>query len=145
MNELATRYKTDYSLDRDDEYETLFDNFLTKEFRHLNGEYIEQYYQGFENDVFYLRSFYWGECSCGGDDDDMTSPELHNKECLIYKPNFIYKKNGFELHWYKYPLRGNSCNKEISTEYFRDILEHCIKSRRNTLQTSCKERGGEIK
>ena len=138
MSELATCYKTNYSLDRDDEYEILFDNFLTREFRHLNGVYTDEYYGGFENDVFYLRSFYWGECSCGGDGDDMTSPDLHQKECLLYKPNFIYKKNGFELHWYKHPLRGNSCNHNISTEYFEDIIKQCIQSRARHSQPNVK-------
>lgn len=65
----------------------------------------------FENDVFIMRPFYWGEC-------------LE----IIRKPNFIYKPLGLEITWYKYPLRSATSNINISTEEFDKIIDDCVKS-----------------
>lgn len=43
---------------------------------------------GFENDVFLINPYYWG--------DD---------EKIMYEPNFKYKPLDLEIRWYKYPMR----------------------------------------
>ena len=68
---------------------------------------------GFENDVFHIEPYYWG------DDED-----------IMDEPNFRYKPTGFELHWYKYPLRDSYCNKNITYGEYCDMIEKCIASLR---------------
>lgn len=65
----------------------------------------------FENDVFIVRPYYWGE--------DEKIAEL---------PNFVYKPTGFELQWYKYPLRDSYMNQNITFEKLQEIIEHCKES-----------------
>lgn len=79
---------------------------------------------GLSNEVFEINPYYWG------DDEEEES-----------KPNFIYYPNGFELMWYKYPLRDSYCNKEISYTEFCEMLEKCLESVRcvkNTATTTKK-------
>lgn len=52
----------------------------------------------------------------------------HDKNCPIVKPNFHYKPLGFEIRWYKYPLRDSYMNMDISLEEFASIIDECIKS-----------------
>jgi hypothetical protein len=55
-------------------------------------------------------------------------PDGHKPDCLLVKPNFLYKPTGFEIQWYKYPFRDSYTNKKISIENFQDITLHCIDS-----------------
>ena len=66
---------------------------------------------GFENDVFLINPYYWQ------DDDDIAE-----------EPNFVYKPTGYEISWYKYPLRDSYANKKIKFKEFKNILEECKKS-----------------
>lgn len=68
----------------------------------------------FENDVFVLMPYYWGE--------EIKVQEL---------PNFIHKESGYKLSWYKYPLRDSYANKDISLEDFDKILQDCLQSLSN--------------
>lgn len=72
---------------------------------------IGQSMKRFENDVFTLMPYYWGE--------DETIAKL---------PNFIYKPTGFELCWYKYPLRDSYMNQQISYQELDDIMKKCKES-----------------
>lgn len=75
------------------------------------GDYIDDTNTTFNNDVFTIRPYYWG------DDDYIAS-----------LPNFVYKPLNFSIEWYKYPFRDSYCNEQITIEQFKDIIEHCIKS-----------------
>lgn len=75
-----------------------------------NG-YINNTGATFDNDIFTIRPYYWG--------DDESIAEL---------PNFIYKPSNIEINWYKYPLRDSYINTEITIEDFRDIIHKCIES-----------------
>lgn len=66
---------------------------------------------GYENEVFRIQPYYWGE-----------NPEI---ACL---PNFVFKKTGYSLQWYKYPLRDAYANQDISYEEFVEMLNTCLKS-----------------
>lgn len=60
--------------------------------------------------------------------DKIGYPEGHTKKCLLEKPNFLYKPTGFEINWYKYPLRDSYKNQKISLKEFKKIIKDCIKS-----------------
>ena len=75
-------------------------------------DYVEhQHY--FENDVFRIMPYWWGE-----------------SKKIAAMPNFIYKPTGFEIQWYKYPMRDAYKNKDISFEDFCNILNKCKDSLR---------------
>lgn len=65
----------------------------------------------FENDVFIIRPYYWGE-----------------NESLMILPNFVYKPTNLEISWYKYPLRDSYSNQNITLKEFKKIIQHCITS-----------------
>lgn len=62
-----------------------------------DGDWCAKYGCNFENDLFAMRKFYWGGCSCGEDET-----EDHEPDCPVILPNFLYKPTGFALDWYKY-------------------------------------------
>lgn len=77
-------------------------NLVTAKFEHNHY---------FDNKTFVLRPYYWGDA-----------------EYICNQPNFIYYPKDIEISWYKYPLRGASCNKNLSYRQFTEILEECKKS-----------------
>jgi hypothetical protein len=66
----------------------------------------------FENEVFRMSSYCW----CEG--------EAHKDGC---PPNFLHKKSGFSVSWYKYLGRGTESD-EISDKEFRIIMQECLVS-----------------
>ena len=65
----------------------------------------------FENDVFIIRAYYWGE-----DEEEAA------------KPNFVYKPTGLEIDWYKYPMRDAFSNQDVDIDTFKEILKRCEES-----------------
>lgn len=63
---------------------------------------------GFKNDVFEINPYYWGL------DDNIK---------VI--PNFKHHKTGYELKWYKYPLRDSYANMDLTDLEFEKIIEDC--------------------
>lgn len=76
----------------------------------------------FINDVFEMRSYCW--CESGWGDEDPNHP--HAKGC---PPNFVYKKNGLVITWYKHAGRGIRANMEYAgaKNWFKAITA-CIES-----------------
>lgn len=66
---------------------------------------------GYENDIFLINPYYWGE-----------------DEEIAILPNFVYKPTGFEIQWYKYPLRDAYMNQNISLNDAEKIWKRCIES-----------------
>ena len=66
---------------------------------------------GYENETFVINPYYWG------DNDDIAE-----------EPNFIYKPTGYEIQWYKYPLRDAYANKKLTYSEFAQIIDDCINS-----------------
>ena len=66
---------------------------------------------GFGNEVFEIHPYYWG------DDDE-----------LCETPNFIYRPEGLELRWYKYPMRDSYSNIKLTAEKLREICGKCLES-----------------
>ena len=52
----------------------------------------------------------------------------HKKDCLMVRPNFLYKSTGYELMWYKYPLRDSYASEELSLIKFTNMIKDCINS-----------------
>lgn len=71
------------------------------------GDWCAKYGTNVETDIFAMRRFYWGDCTCGADDASSEAhEEPHKKDCALVLPNFLYKPTGFALEWYKYIGRG---------------------------------------
>jgi hypothetical protein len=78
--------------------------------------------KGFENDVFAVRPYYWGECENDVDDCDCE----HCKRLAL--PNFEFKPTEFCMDWYKYPLRDAYSNVGLTSKMLRDMIHECLKS-----------------
>jgi hypothetical protein len=87
------------------------------------------YGETFENEVFAIFPYYWGDCTC-------RNEKNHKADCLIVKPNFLYKPMGFAIRWYKYPLRDSYTNQKITLAGFKKIISACIQS--------CKEHSADM-
>lgn len=81
----------------------------------------------FENDTFEMFPYYWGDCTCGAD-DDLTGETDHKEDCLLQKDNFVYKPLGIRIQWYKYPLRDAYSNIQLTEKLMQDIVDACLKS-----------------
>lgn len=57
-----------------------------------------------------------------------SNENSHRADCLLIKPNFLYKPTGFEIEWYKYPLRDSYMSENLSLPEFRLIIDRCIAS-----------------
>ena len=75
------------------------------------------YGTNFENDVFTMRPYYWGDCEC---------EDEHDEDCPVIQPNFLHKPSGLEIHWYKYALRDSYSNQKLAN--FAEIIDECIES-----------------
>jgi hypothetical protein len=69
-------------------------------------------------------------CTCGYDDEyqKWRKTNDHTAACLLVKPNFLYKPMGFEIQWYKYPLRDSYKNMNVGLGDFRKIIDICVGS-----------------
>lgn len=67
------------------------------------------------------------KCTCGAEEHWQEKDE-HEPTCKLLAPNFLHKKSGFEIQWYKYPLRDSYMNQDITQEQFGEIITDCIKS-----------------
>ena len=52
----------------------------------------------------------------------------HDPDCPIVKPNFLHKPTGFNISWYKYPMRSSFMNENLSVKEFAKIIDNCIES-----------------
>ncbi len=78
-------------------------------------------YGDYEDDVFSIKPFCWCEVCDGEGKEGETCPRNG-------KPNFHYKPTDFKLNWYKYPIRGNDCNKDITPIEFLEMITDCSRS-----------------
>ena len=69
-------------------------------------------------------------CTCNYEKkwNKFLSENDHKKDCPVVLPNFLYKPTGFEIQWYKYPLRDAYMNEDISLREFIKIIDKCIES-----------------
>lgn len=80
-----------------------------------DAHWSTKYGADYENDVFMMHRFCWCEkesCPwCGAD-----------------APNFLHKKSGFGVTWYKYIGRGMAVSKKISGKKLAAIVNECLQS-----------------
>lgn len=117
----------EFEIDRS--YQDLFCNYLEKMGFHSYGwiedkklEKLNKYngkYSVFENGIFLILPYYWGDCSC---------EEYHNYDCPCIIPNFWYKPKDIKIKWYKYPLRDSYSNIELDEKIIKEMFEDCLKS-----------------
>ena len=104
-----------------------YDNFVLLIFQLLD-EKVENLFPRFENEVFILRPYYF-DCLCkptGNEGDGEVECT-----CEAGKPNFVYKKIGFEGSFYKHPGRGTAYNYHLSHEQFCQMVADCLESVKN--------------
>jgi hypothetical protein len=77
----------------------------------------------------------WGvHCTCDYNEryvewmSQIGYPDGCREDCLLLKPNFLYKPTGFNINWYKYPLRDSYTNMKISLDEFDVMIDDCVKS-----------------
>lgn len=85
----------------------------------LDKDGIEYGAVPFENQVFIIRPYFWGDCKCD-DESECT--------CEASLPNFEHFRSGLKVCWYKHPFRDSYANKEVSETELRKIVEECEKS-----------------
>jgi len=92
----------------------------------LGGEYglggENGYGVDYENDTFVMRRQWWGDCTCGANDDGRE----HEEDCMLVLPNFIHKPTGFTVEWYKWIGRGMEIDANGAN--FIDVLNDCLAS-----------------
>jgi len=71
-----------------------------------------------------------GHCDCGYNDkyEEWRKTHNHDTKCPIVKANFKHKETGFEINWYKYPLRDSYMSAKLSVEEFSKVIDTCIES-----------------
>jgi hypothetical protein len=69
-------------------------------------------------------------CTCGavGRINQFSEEHPHADTCRLIKPNFVFKPTGYEIEWYKYPLRDSYANQQISFDEFEEMIKICIES-----------------
>jgi len=69
-------------------------------------------------------------CTCGHDERyaAFAATDSHDPRCPIVRPNFHYKPTGFEINWYKYPLRDSYKNQNVGLSDFGKMIDVCIAS-----------------
>ena len=80
---------------------------------HKLAEECEDIRRPQENDIFYYKA--------------EAEDTIWDEQCN-YKPNFIYKPDGFRMCWYKYPLRSCFANRSIDFDEFEKMVDACVKS-----------------
>ena len=83
------------------------------------------YGSDYECELFEIHPYWWGDCTCGADDDENETTE-HTVECRFRLPNFIYKPTGYMLEWYKYPLRDSYASDDLTDLEFYQMINNCI-------------------
>lgn len=91
----------------------------------LDALSMDYHGEGYENNVFIIRPYFWGDDPCP---DDGECPCGNVALCQSMKPNFVFKPSGYELRWYKYPLRDSYANKELTRVQFFQMIGDCIRS-----------------
>lgn len=94
-----------YIIENEELWDGTVENYVLKEEKIIDDDFY------FENDIFVLRPYYWGDC-----------------DAISEFPNFVYKPENIVINWYKYPLRDAQCSVELSKDKFEKILKECEES-----------------
>ena len=69
-------------------------------------------------------------CTCEHDAawEKWSGEHDHSRACSIVLPNFLFKPTGFELRWYKYPLRDSYSSEKLDLPMLHKMVNECIRS-----------------
>lgn len=69
-------------------------------------------------------------CTCAFSEElrAFHTSDGHAHDCRYIQPNFRHKPSGFELSWYKYPLRSATINRRVKLKKFKGYLAECLAS-----------------
>jgi hypothetical protein len=86
---------------------------------------------GFRNEVFELRPYYWGDCTCGFEDQEDQPAESrqmqgHKTDCLVIAPNF--RCGDIEIRWYKHIGRGMNGSRLLTYAELEEAFHRCHQS-----------------
>jgi len=95
-----------------------YENMIYQLLEELGEDVSHGWFAEFKNDVFEIRPYVWCDCDWGDEDPN----------CPHHLPNFLYKPTGYELRWYKHPLRDSYANQKLSHSEFSQMIEACIAS-----------------
>lgn len=115
----------EYPVPRTSEYEQPIFDLIEK----ITGEYT-CYVPEYENEMFVMHPYWWAACNCIAGYDDATD---HAPTCGLVRPNFLYKPTGYELRVYKYPMRDSFANQDLTPQQFREMMDACIASVKETV------------
>ena len=76
----------------------------------------EEYYI-IDTPLFSIMPYYWG----------------YNEE-VMELPNFVYKPEGIEIQWYKYPMRDAYSSVPLDEKRLKEILDKCAGSIKGVLK-----------
>lgn len=110
----------------------------------------EEGYKFFSNDVFSIRPYWEGECTCGfhtveeqfdEEHKNLSIQELgpiyrawvdegnvHSSDCKLVLANFRHHRSGLEINWHYKIGHDMYANKEISDKQWKDIVADCVAS-----------------
>lgn len=114
-----------YAVEPREDYQEAFQDFLHEHGWDSHAVRDDGEYE-YENDVFIVRPYYWGE--------DEEKAEL---------PNFVFKPLGLEIRWYKYPMRGAYSNMDVPLDVFEAIMKVCAFSMDGERRGNDGEDGGQ--
>lgn len=52
----------------------------------------------------------------------------HKEDCMVIQPNFVHFNTGFQIEWYKYPLRDSYMNMDIDKQFLKEVIKDCMNS-----------------
>lgn len=101
-----------YKIPKDwqDTFDTFLEDIGCDAYGHLKDYTCSNKLGGITTDMFEVNPYYWGE-----------------DEKMLNTPNFVFRPTGYEIRWYKYPLRDSYSNFPISFDIFQAMINACTK------------------
>ncbi len=79
-------------------------------------DWPEKYGVVFDNEIFTMHPFCW----CEKDECEYCQEEDRS-------PNFLHKKTGLKVHWYKYIGRSMEISGDVTVNDVLDIIKECLR------------------
>ena len=65
-------------------------------------------------------------CTCDYEERFVAEVGDHVETCKVVLPNLRYRPTGFELRWYKYPLRDSYMNQNLDQKAWTELFERIL-------------------
>jgi hypothetical protein len=92
----------------------------------LGGEF--GYGANFENDIFVMRTYYWGDCDCGGGQriEEWETSNLHKDTCYQVELNSMRKESGLQYYYngkYIDSTVGYKTARKIEDKIYKKLIK----------------------